>query len=129
MSNRQIVSAGCCEACAGTDIEEWCTPSEHTASAVRLAKALAGSLAGPPEHPENHPEWYIDDAAVICDLVQEGDGWNVEKGCEGALADGDGFFKVNGTELWFDWNAEGVTSPVLGADRRAELEAEAEDEQ
>jgi hypothetical protein len=102
----------------------------HTDSVIRLAEALGASLAGigpGDNHPEDHPEWYIEDALAIAAEITEGDGWVVEKGCEDALADGDGFFKVNGTEFWFDWNAEGLYPPVLGSEHRAELEAEAAD--
>lgn len=115
-----------CEACVAGGFPEFCSES-HTDSVVRLARALGAALAGPPRHPEDHPDWYIEDAEAIACEVEEGDGWVVEKGCESALADSEGFFKVNGVEFWFDWNAEGHMTPELGADVRAEMEAEGGD--
>lgn len=111
-----------CELCAAGGYAEFCS-NEHTAAVVRLARALAESFGGAPN--ETHPEWYTEDAVAIAGEIAEGDLWVVEPGAGGMLADTEGFFRVNGTEFWFDWNGEGHTEPILGSEHRAEVEAEA----
>lgn len=114
-----------CELCIAGGYAEFCS-SEHTATVVRLAQALAASFGGPPD--EAKPEWYTQDAVAIAGVIAQGDGWVVEPAADGMLAADDGFFKVNATEFWFDWNGEGMCEPILGSERRAELEAEADDD-
>lgn len=109
-----------CRICRAADFSEGCDET-HTETVMRLAEAIGRHLAGPPGHPENHPEWYIEDAVVVEGFVKEAAGWVIESD-EGSLAE---FFTVNGTEFWLDTAAEGFTSPVLAADRRAELAEEA----
>lgn len=116
-----------CALCTAGGYAEFCS-GEHTPTVVRLAQALAASSFGGPPN-EAKPEWYTEDAVAIAGDIEEGPGWVVEPGDPGvALADDDGFFKVNGTEFWFDWNGEGLCEPILGSEHRAELAAEAESE-
>lgn len=66
-------------------------------------------------------QWYIEDAAAVADEVSEGSGWILrhDPACLGE------FFTVNDIEFWIDMNAEGFNTPILAAERRAEMAEEA----
>lgn len=111
-----------CELCVAGGYAEFCS-DEHTPTVVRLAQALAASFDLPTDQPASKakPEWYTEDAVAIAGYIEEAGGWVVEPGVPGVvLADDEGFFKVNGTEFWFDWNGEGYCPPILGSEHRAE---------
>lgn len=113
-----------CSVCVAGGFPECCTG--HTETVIRLAEAIDRSLMGPPGHLEPHPEWYIEDAEALVEIcadrgVDEGSGWVLEHD-PGFIGE---FFKVNGVEMYLDVNAEGFNTPVLGAERRAEMAEEA----